>query len=83
MRFFALGYVMENHITNKGERRDFAGKRNRYHNCSVSKGHKAPETPLCCIIEIEEVNIKIHGTKNEYQAITPEDVLTGSGMVYS
>lgn len=58
------------------------GNGTRYHNCSVSKGHKAPETPLCCIIEIEEVNIKIHGTKNEYQAITPEDVLTGSGMVY-
>lgn len=31
-------------------------------------------TPLYCIVEIEEANIKIRGTKSGYQFITPEDV---------
>ncbi len=31
-------------------------------------------TPLYCIVEIEEANIKIRGTQSGYQAITPEDV---------
>ena len=32
------------------------------------------ETPLYCIVEIEEDNIKIRRTKSGYQVIIPEDV---------
>ncbi len=32
------------------------------------------KTPLYCIVEIEETDIKIRGTKSGYQVITPEDV---------
>ena len=32
------------------------------------------KSPLYCIVEIEDANIKICGTKSGYQVITPEDV---------
>lgn len=32
------------------------------------------ETPLYCIVEIEDANIKICGNKSGYQVVTPEDV---------
>lgn len=30
--------------------------------------------PLCCIVEIEDRNVKIYGMKSDYQTIVPEDV---------
>lgn len=55
-------------------RESYAYSKDVHHKYPFLKNVILYRTPLYCIVEIEEANIKIHGTKSGYQVITPEDV---------
>ena len=76
---------MENHITSEGERQGIVRKQNRNkhllflykmtHLLNQGEKHrKSYKSPLYCVVEIEDENIKIYGTESDYQTVTPEDV---------
>lgn len=56
------------------DREKFAYSKNIHNEYPFIKNMILYKSPLYCVVEMEEENIKIYGTESDYQTITPEDV---------
>ncbi len=56
------------------DREKFAYSKDIYNEYPFIKNMILYKSPLYCIVEMEDENVKIYGTESDYQTVTPEDV---------